>query len=124
MDTKAFFATHPKYVLPFDPFAASFYMVSRYEEHLPFIKDKHDRFEAAQSLAFQKGFLHKPIVNIYAKKIREILAEAFPELQFKDKKYEYVSTIDIDNAWAFKEKGFLRTTGALLRSLSLSLIHI
>jgi len=31
MDTKAFFATHPKYVLPFDPFAASFYMVSRYE---------------------------------------------------------------------------------------------
>ena len=118
MDTKAFFATHPKYVLPFDPFAASFYMVSWYEEHLPFIKDKHDRFEAAQSLAFQKGFLHKPIVNIYAKKIREILAEAFPELQFKDKKYEYVSTIDIDNAWAFKEKGFLRTTGALLRSLS------
>lgn len=118
MDTKAFFATHPKYILPFDPFAASFYMVSRYEEHLPFIKDKHDRFEASQSLAFQKGFLHKPIVNIYAKKIREILAEAFPELQFKDKKYEYVSTIDIDNAWAFKEKGFLRTIGALLRSLS------
>ena len=34
-DTKAFYATHPKYILPFDPFAASFYMVSRYEEYLP-----------------------------------------------------------------------------------------
>lgn len=117
-DTKAFYATHPKYVLPFDPFAASFYMVSRYEEHLPFIKDKHNRFDAAQSLAFQKGFLHKPIVNIYAKKIREILVEAFPALSFKEQKYEYVSTIDVDNAWAFKEKGLLRTGGALLRSLS------
>ncbi len=26
---KAFFATHPKYIFPFDPFAASFYLVSR-----------------------------------------------------------------------------------------------
>ncbi len=117
-DTKAFFATHPKYVLPFDPFAASFYMVSRYEEYLPFTKDKHERFDAAQSMAFQKGFLHKPIVNIYAKKIREILSEAFPKLNFREQSYRYVSTIDIDNAWAFKEKGFLRTTGAFLRSLS------
>lgn len=118
MDTKAFFATHPKYVLPFDPFAAAFYMVSRYEEYLPFTKDKYDRFDASQSLAFQKGFLHKPIVNIYAKKIREILKESFPELTFKERKYRYVSTIDIDNAWAYREKGFIRTTGALVRSLS------
>src|SRR4051812_33043252 len=26
--TKAFYATHPKYIFPFDPFAASFYLVS------------------------------------------------------------------------------------------------
>ena len=117
-DTKAFFATHPKYVLPFDPFAASFYMVSRYEEYLPFQHDKHLRFEASESLAFQKGFLTKPVVNIYAKKIREILIDQFPEMVFRKKKYNYISTIDIDNAWAYKEKGVLRTCGALLRSLS------
>lgn len=51
-------------------------------------------------------------------KIREILAEAFPKLTFKEQNYQYISTIDIDNAWAFKEKGFLRTSGAFLRSLS------
>jgi len=117
-DTKAFFATHPKYVLPFDPFAASFYMVSRYEEYLPFKHDKHTRFDAPESLAFQKGFLTKPVVNIYAKKIREILKAQFPELTFREREYKYVSTVDIDNAWAYKEKGFLRTTGALLRSMA------
>ena len=117
-DTKAFFATHPKYIIPFDPFAASFYMVSRYEEYLPFTPDKFQRFDAAESLAFQKGFLNKPVVNIYAKKIRHILKENFPELIFRERSYKYISTIDIDNSWAYKEKGLIRTCGALLRSLS------
>ncbi|MBL7924890.1 MAG: hypothetical protein JNL88_11885, partial [Bacteroidia bacterium] len=58
-----FFGTHPKYILPFDPFAASFYLVSRYEEYLPHIKDEHMRFSPQQSLAYQKNFLHKPMVN-------------------------------------------------------------
>ncbi len=117
-DTKAFFATHPKYILPFDPFAASFYMVSRYEEYLPFNTDKHQRFDASESLAFQKGFLSKPIVNIYAKIVRKILKENFPELTFREKSFKYLSTVDIDNAWAYMEKGVIRTCGALLRSLS------
>ena len=51
-----FFGTHPKYEIPFDPLAASFYLVSRYEEYLPHIKDKHLRFSPTQSLAYQKGF--------------------------------------------------------------------
>lgn len=115
-DTKAFFATHPNYILPFDPFACAFYLVSRYEEYLPFTHDKHERFEATESLAFQKNFLHKPVVNIYARKIRTILQELFPELPFKESEYRYINTIDIDNAWAYKEKGIMRTAGALARS--------
>ncbi|MBK6444775.1 MAG: polysaccharide deacetylase family protein [Bacteroidetes bacterium] len=118
MDTKAFFATHPKYVLPFDPFAAAFYMVSRYEEYLPHKRDEHDRFDAHESLAYQKGFLLKPVVNIYANKLKEIISAHYPELKFPEKKYRYLSTIDIDNAWAHREKGLMRTTGAILRSFS------
>jgi hypothetical protein len=116
-DVKAFFATHPKYVLPFDPFAASFYMISRYEEYLPYRPDKHGRFDAPESLAFQKNFLNKPLVNIYARRIRQVIKEAFPVLSFRESKYQFISTIDIDNAWAYKEKGLIRTCGALLRSL-------
>ena len=37
-------------ILPFDPFAAAFYLASRYEEYLPFIGDVHNRFPAEESL--------------------------------------------------------------------------
>lgn len=116
-DTKAFFATHPKYHLPFDIFAASFYLLTRYEEYLPHRRDVHGRFDARDSLAFQKGFLHKPVVDIYVQALKDLILSAYPETKFPDKSFRFISTIDIDNAWAYKEKGILRTTGALLRSL-------
>lgn len=116
-ETKAFFATHPKYTFPFDPFAASFYLVSRYEEYLPHMRDAHDRYDTTESLAFQKNFLNKPLVNIWALKIKAVLQNKFPALVFAPKKYKFVSTIDIDNAYAYLEKGFMRTAGAYARSI-------
>lgn len=114
---KAFFATHPKYAFPFDPFAASFYLVSRYEEYLPHLRDNHDRYETTESLAYQKNFLQKPLVNIYALKLKELFKARYPEMVFPEKKYRFISTIDIDNAWAYLEKGFMRTAGAFARSI-------
>ena len=114
---KAMFATHPKYALPFDPFAASFYLVSRYEEYLPHLRDAHDRYQTTESLAYQKNFLSKPLVNIYANLIRDILKMQFPSMEFPQRKYRFISTIDIDNAWAYLQKGFMRTAGAYARSL-------
>lgn len=116
-ETKALFATHPKYELPFDLFAASFYLLTRYEEYLPHRRDVHGRFDARDSLAFQKGFLHQPVVDIYALKLKELIQSHHPDLKFPQRTYQFISTIDIDNAWAYKEKGLIRSTGALLRSL-------
>ncbi|MFM9053098.1 MAG: polysaccharide deacetylase family protein [Bacteroidota bacterium] len=115
--SKAFFATHPKFLMPFDPFAAAFYLVTRYEEYLPGQRDSHGRFDARQSLAWQKGFLQQAVVNRWANRIGDILQKQFPALALKRPDYKYISTIDIDNAWAFKEKGLLRTIGALVRAL-------
>lgn len=108
----AFFGTHPKYIIPFDLFAASFYLVSRYEEYLPHIKDEHMRFSPQQSLAYQKNFLNKPLVNIYARELKEILQQHYPTLQCKDTHYRYLSTFDIDSAYAYREKGLVRHVGA------------
>ncbi len=116
-NTKAFFSTGKKSVLPFDPFAASFFLLSRYEECLPHIRDNYDRFEAKESIAFQHGFLKKPVVNIWVKKIKELLKEKYPQLQFRENKYKYLSTIDIDNAYAYKRKGLLRTAGAFWKDM-------
>lgn len=115
---KVFFATGKASALPFDVFAASFYLVSRYEEYLPHIRDEHDRFDAKDSLAFTNGFLQKPVVNSWAKWIKDILLSKYPELTFSQKKYQFTSTIDIDNAYAFREKGFTRSLGGYLKSFS------
>ena len=112
-----FFGTHPKYEIPFDPLAASFYLVSRYEEYLPHIKDKHLRFIPTQSLAYQRGFLDKPVVDIWAYKIRDLLKKAYPAIELKTHHYKFISTIDVDSAYAYKEKGLMRHFGAFALNL-------
>ncbi len=116
-EVPVFFGTHPKYEIPFDPFAAAFYLVSRYEEYLPHIKDQHLRFSPHQSLAYQRGFLDKPLVNIWALKLRDLLLKHFPDLTYKSHQYKFISTIDVDSAFAYKEKGMTRQFGALVLNL-------
>ena len=114
---KVFFATGKASALPYDPFAASFYLLSRYEEYLPHIRDVYDRFDVKESLAFRNNFLQMPVVDQWAMKIKEIIKQKFPSFEFSERKYKYVSTIDIDNAYAYKEKGVLRTLGGYARAL-------
>jgi len=111
---KCFFSVGAASELPFDPFAASFYLISRYEEYLPHIKDKHERFLASESLAFQNNFLETPIVNLWINKIEKIVSSH--NIEFPKRDFKYISTIDIDNAYAYKHKGFIRTLGGLIKS--------
>ncbi len=103
--------------LPFDPFAAGFYLVSRYEEYLPHICDNHNRYLASGSDAFQHDYLHKPVVNIWSFMIKDILARWFPDLKFKTPVYSFIPTIDVDAAYAFKNKGITRALGGILKAL-------
>lgn len=113
-DVPCFFATNPKSSIPFDIFAASFYLISRYEEYLPHVKDKHERYTADQSLAFKYKFLEKPVVDIWAYKFLDVLKEKFPNYNFKVREYNFISTVDIDNAYAYKHKNFIRSSGGFL----------
>jgi hypothetical protein len=103
--------------IPFDLFAASFFLLSRYEEYLPHISDTYNRFEADSSIAFQNNFLHLPVINLWAQSLKELLLQKFRGLESKETSYRYISTIDIDNAWAYKHKGFMRTVGAFARDV-------
>ena len=104
-------------LLPFDVFAASFYLVSRYEEYLPQVRDKYGRFQAESTWMFENGLLQKPLVDIWAIALKDKLKAAFPELDFKERKFEFVPTYDIDAAWAYKHKGLFRTVGGFVRDL-------
>ncbi len=113
-----FFSDNKESCLPFDPFAASFYFVSRYEEYLPHKKDEHGRFEAKESFAYKNGFLEKPVVNQYASILNRLIKEKYPTLKpSKKNTYQFIPTYDIDIAYDYKGKGFFRTIGGYVRSL-------
>ncbi len=103
--------------LNYDPFAATFYMISRYEEYLPHRRDLYDRFDAKASMAFNNGFIEYAVVDRWVKELAGMLDKRFNELSFPKNKIETLLTIDIDNAYAYKEKGLIRTMGSLLKYL-------
>ena len=100
--------------IPFDIFAASFYLISRYEEYLPHVQDMHERFPVEESLAYKNKFLEKPLVDIWAYKFLEHLKEKFPLYEYKKRDFKLISTIDVDTAFAFKHKGVVRSLGGYL----------
>lgn len=112
---KAFFQSAGDF--PFDIFAASFYLLSRYEEYLPHRKDIYGRFAHEQSLAFKEGFLTIPLVNYWYRDFRESLRRYFPGMKFNPESFTFLPTYDIDEAFSFKHKGRLRTWGGKIRDL-------
>jgi hypothetical protein len=102
--------------VPFDIFSAAFWLLSRYEEYLPFKPDKFNRFDVKNSLAFQYDFIHLPLVNLWLEEFKNLLQKKYPELQFASRDFRYISTIDIDNAYKYKHKGLMRTIGGYVKS--------
>ncbi|MFN8287319.1 MAG: polysaccharide deacetylase family protein [Chitinophagales bacterium] len=117
---KGFFSVLEPSAIPFDIFASAFFMVSRYYEYLPSKYDKYGRFRASQSMILKAGFLEKPMVNYYALELKSLLAERYPHLPFKQSKFQYIPTFDIDIAYSYLHKGLKRTVGAFMRSVLLS----
>ncbi len=103
--------------LPFDPFAAAFYLVTRYEEYLSIKIDKYDRFEVSNSIAYQGKFLQTPVVNKWAIQLKGILHYHYPDLIFHSPDYRFIPTIDIDHAYAYKFRKLHRILGSYGRSV-------
>ena len=115
---KYFFESSEDSILPFDPLAASFYLVTRYEEYTEKTLDKFGRYPVEKSILTKYNLLKKPIVNIWANLLAIKLTEKYPNFKFPKRNFKFISTIDVDNAWAYKHKGFIRTSGAILKSVA------
>jgi hypothetical protein len=103
--------------LPFDPFAASFYMVSRYEEYINKERDIHGRFQSSSSLAGKNGFISIPVVDRWALLLRDILIKYYPAYKFPERTYQYIPTIDVDSIAAFRGKPWKRMAGSTVKAL-------
>lgn len=103
--------------MSFDPFAAVFYMLSRYEEYEDYDGDQFGRFKASDSLAYLKGFLEVPVVDQWILELGEKICSRYPELSLKQREYRYLSTIDVDHAYAYKHRSFVRIIGGVLSDI-------
>jgi len=124
-EVSCFFKVAEGSAIPFDIFAASFWLLSRYEEYLPHVKDQHGRFPPRESLAYKNNFLKVPVVDIWVFKLLKVLKERFPEIKHKKREYKHTSIIDVTTSHAFAHRGFLRgVSGFFLDFFSLKLKRV
>lgn len=101
--------------LGLDVFGSAFYMLSRYEEIVRPERDKHDRFPATASLAYQEDFLDRPIVNEYLEILWACINKLWPELRRTPRAYRAELSHDVDHPHSVVNKPWstvLKTAGS------------
>jgi hypothetical protein len=90
------------FTLPIDIFGSAFFMLTRYEEVVKPDRDNHDRFPATASLAFQEGFLDRPIINEYIEILWFYLQQIMNNGQRTTRNFKIVPTHDVDTPYRFR----------------------
>jgi hypothetical protein len=101
-------------ILSEDILATSFFLLSRYEEYLPFQADRHGRFCASESMAKKQGFLQRPLINEWALELGNLIESLFENVRYTRSSFRQVITYDIDQAYKYRNKGWLRNLGGFL----------
>lgn len=117
-DTPTFFAADDNniYNIPFDIFSAIFFLLSRYEEYLPYKADKHGRYPPANSVLFRNGWLMRPLADEWVCLLRKQLQSMW-KINLPATAFMYQPTYDIDIAYSHLYKGMKRIIGAYIKAL-------
>ena len=107
-ETIGFFPSPEKSTLPFDIFSASFYLMSRYEEFLPHVKDELGRFTAQESIAKKASFLDQPVVDIWAYKFKAVVLDCFPDIQFPNQQFKIHNLLEAKQPYAYLQRGLIK----------------
>lgn len=87
--------------LPIDILGSAFFMLSRYEEAGrpgPSL-DSHDRFPATASVAYEAGFLERPIIDEYVEILWAAIERLWPQLQRQPRSRTLRVTCDVDSSY-------------------------
>ncbi|MFY8003669.1 MAG: DUF7033 domain-containing protein, partial [Chitinophagaceae bacterium] len=92
--------------LPFDIFAASFYLLCRYEEYTGVEKDGFGRFPYQASIAYKENFLSIPLINFWLNKWfqQHFWQNLLPF--FKATTFSCIPTYDVDIAFKHAHQTF------------------
>ncbi|MBX2931153.1 MAG: polysaccharide deacetylase family protein [Chitinophagaceae bacterium] len=99
--------------IPFDFFAASFYLLTRYEEYLSHQKDMYGRYAHENSVAFKHHFLHLPLINLWLQEI----GNQFSFSHVQNTVFTYQPTYDVDIAYSYQHHSIVRNIGSVLKDI-------
>lgn len=122
--------------IPFDFFAASFYLLTRYEEYLPNEKDEYGRFKHENSIAYQHNFLHQPLIQLWLAEISRVYPRIGrdrsswimdhgqippvdgPRSTVHRPPFSFIPTYDIDIAYSYLHHSAIRNVLGYFKDLS------
>jgi hypothetical protein len=104
--------SRPNVTLGLDTFGSAFFALTRYEEVVKPDRDARERFPAAASLAYQEGFLDRPIVNEYLEVLWWALKRLWPTLRRKRRAFRVCPSHDVDRP--FCTESLLRTAKGIV----------
>jgi hypothetical protein len=104
-----FFKTSQQSDIPFDIFSASFYLLSRYEEYLPHVKNELGDFPFEESVGYKHNFLEKPVINIWMNVFYKVLNSKFDQLDSLNLKPGINLIIGIEKAFKYRGYGISRS---------------
>lgn len=93
-----------------DIFSSVFYRISRYEEWISDKKDNHNRFVPYEIDS-------SPLVDVWIADLKFQFTAKYNTSQFPLRKFKFISTIDVDNVFAYKAKPAYRQIGGALKDL-------
>ncbi len=107
--------------IPFDIFSAAFYLLSRYEEYLPYTPDKYGRYGHSNSIAYKENFLQQPLINFWMQALEAQMQQQFANSTFniQHSKFLFVPTYDVDIAYAYRHQPLWKNVLGFYRDLFL-----
>ena len=101
----------------FDILSSIFFIISRMEEYHTKDYDEHQRFISSNSSLVKLNLEQNPIVDQWCFSLLSQLNAKFNVELTSPRKFHQYPTFDIDNAYAFKYKGFSRSFGSFFKDL-------
>lgn len=100
-----------------DVLAATFFMLTRWDETVLSVRDQHGRFPATASVAYKQGFLDRPIVDEYALILQAWLKMLLPDWEPQPPRFSVKLSHDID---VVRSASLRQLVGDLLKRRNLS----
>ena len=107
-DIPYFFGVGEKSKIPFDLFAASFYLLSRYEELLFHVKNPKNEFKAELSVLHKLDALKTPLIDLWMHAFYESLRQQFDQIPERSFQLNYELSLNVVQAFKYSGRGLMR----------------